>query len=313
MNLRILFVCFLLARLRLRRRSPHRWVADPKTRLKSLAFGSATQLLCLFGAPGVLAQGPGDLTVVPTRVVLEGRDRSAQLSLINRAARAATYRISFTRMRMTEDGRFEEIDEPAPGEQFADPLIRYSPRQVTLEPGVAQTIRFMLRKPADLAAGEYRSHLVLRAVPDDISNSVEAEAVGDRNLTVRLTPVYRIAVPVIVRHGELRASAELSQLRFEPGGEGAGPAVSFRLDRWGNRSLYGDVAVTFIPDHGGAETVVGRIVGLAVYTPNPARSLTLPLSPPPGIELRAGRLKVGFSEEPGLGGAETAEGELPLS
>ena len=290
---------------------------DPRRPLSNRAASAVLCLLgCAFSAAAAQAQGQGDLTVTPTRIVLEGRARSAQIALINRAVTTATYRVSFTQMRMSAQGHFEEIAEPGPGELFADKLVRYSPRQVTLEPGVAQTVRFMLRKPADLPAGEYRSHLLLYAVPSENGNSIETRAaeVGEGNLAVQLTPIYRIAVPVIVRHGELGAQARLSDLKFDPGhDEDAPPAISFLLNRQGDRSLYGDVTVSFLADGDDTETVVGRLAGLAVYTPNPVRSVTLPIRPPEGVSLRKGRLKVAFSEEAGPNGAENAESELPLS
>ena len=40
------------------------------------------------------SQSAGDLVVAPTRIVFEGRTRTAQISLLNRGSAAATYRIS---------------------------------------------------------------------------------------------------------------------------------------------------------------------------------------------------------------------------
>ena len=284
----------------------HRKPSKPSTPFLLFVF--------LLTVPAVMAQGPGDLTVTPTRVSLEGRTRSAQIALINRADRTTTYRVSFTRMRMSEDGGFVEVTEPEPGERFADPLIRYSPRQVTLEPGESQTVRLLLRKPADLEPGEYRSHLLLHAVPADLGNSIETEAAGvDEGLAVRLVPIYRVAVPVIVRHGDLSAGAELSEVAFEPAEDENGPpALSFQIARRGDRSLYGDVAVSFLSDRGGSPVEVGRLEGLAVYVPNPLRAVTMTLRPPEGTALEAGRLKVVFSEDR-ESGAVVAEAELPLS
>lgn len=107
----------------------------------------------------------GDLTVSPTRLILGERDRSAQISLINRGADEATYRIEFVQYRMDENGQLQEIEEPNELEKFADPLIRFSPRQVLLKPNEAQTVRLLVRKPKDLAPGEYRSHLLFPDYP----------------------------------------------------------------------------------------------------------------------------------------------------
>ena len=65
------------------------------------------------------APAVGDLLVAPTRVVFEGRLRSAHLTLINTGAERTTYRIFFTKMRMTQTGELEEIEIPDAEERLA--------------------------------------------------------------------------------------------------------------------------------------------------------------------------------------------------
>ncbi len=260
------------------------------------------------------AQGTGDLTVSPTRVVFENRTRSAQLALIHRGKARATYRLSFVQMQMSEQGELVEVNAGEPGEAAADQLVRFSPRQVTLEPGVAQTVRLLLRKPAELASGEYRSHLLLRAIPAaGAGDSIEALGDEDGGIAVALTPIYGVAVPVIVRHGELTATVQLSDLALEPPSDASSePTISLLLERGGERSLYGDLAVTYIPSDGRPETVLGLYKGLAVYTPNRVRNLSLRLALPEGLDFNGGHLRVSFSESESAEAA-AAVAQLPLS
>ena len=58
--------------------------------------------------------GAGDLLVAPTRVVLEGTKRGAELTLLNVGAKPATYRISFLEMEMTPEGELKELATPPP-------------------------------------------------------------------------------------------------------------------------------------------------------------------------------------------------------
>ena len=132
---------------------------------RTMAFVVAALLVLAVPAKPLFA-APGDLLISPVRVVLEGRQRSAELTLVNRGEETMTYRVEFENRRMLEDGRFESALEAREGELFADSMIRYAPRRITLEPGSPQTIRVLLRKPSDLAEGEYRSHLLFRAVPE---------------------------------------------------------------------------------------------------------------------------------------------------
>jgi len=66
---------------------------------------------------------------------------------------------------MSEIGGFALVDSAWAGEAFADTLVRYSPRQADLAPHETQIIRIQLRTPPDLPAGEYRSHLLIQAIP----------------------------------------------------------------------------------------------------------------------------------------------------
>lgn len=267
-------------------------------------------LLALGALPPADAQGgAGDLTVTPTRLVFEGRIRTQSISLIHRGSGPMTYRVEMIEQRMLPDGGFEAIAEPRPGESPASELVRYSPRRVTLEPGVAQTVRLALRKPAGLEAGEYRSHLALYAEPPP-GAAASIEGTGDgEELGVRLIPIYRITVPVIVRHGELDATASLEilgppELGEEEGKDGT-PRLPLRLDRDGARSIFGDLDVT-LQRPGAAPLVVAQVKGLAVYTPNPSRFLGLPLHLPPGAPLDGARLEVRFAEKERAGAATAA-------
>lgn len=213
------------------------------------------------------AAGPGDLLISPVRVVFDGRDRTAELTLVNRSTTPATYRIEFEDRRMTEDGGFEVVEAPLPGEKFSKDFVRYAPRRIALEPGKPQTVRLMLRKPSDLSAGEYRSHLHFSATPDsvDAGTSLDVGSSSD-GIAIRLTPVYGVTIPVIVRHGDLDAAVDIADARIERAENNA--ALALTLDRSGNRSVYGDVAVYA----GGAEPEV-FYKGVAVYAPNPRRNL----------------------------------------
>ena len=261
------------------------------------------------------SQSTGDLMVAPTRIVFEGRTRTAQISLLNRGSAAATYRISLINMRMAENGGFKKIDEPAPGEQFADRLIRYAPRQVVLAPGDSQAVRLLLRKPRGLEPGEYRSHLLLRAIPSkDVGRSVEEPSSNDTGIRIRMVPIYGITIPVIVRHGDLKAKVSLTELALAPvGGKGDGDRLSFRINRGGSRSVFGDLTVTYFPNGGKAdELVVARVTRLAVYTPNASRTVIMPLRFPDGVTLGRGRLHVAFRETPKNGGALLTEAEIGI-
>ena len=260
-----------------------------------LFFGVSSES---FGPAGASAQGSGDLVVAPTRVVLEGRTRSEQLALVNKGAESATYRITLINMRMGVDGSMTEISEPNEGEAFADRLVRYSPRQVTLAPGASQAVRLIARKPKDLKPGEYRSHMMFRSVPKVQSQSVENAASEGSSAT--LIPVFGIAIPVIVRHGELEYSVELTNGSLIPAiKEGELPRLKFDINRSGNRSAFGDLSASITS--GGDEVILGQIRRLAVYTPNQSRTVEMILRVPEGTKLSGNNIKLTYKTIPDEG------------
>lgn len=265
-------------------------------------------LLFLLPASHALAE----LMLYPTRIVFEGNQRAAQLELINNGSESATYRISLVNRRMSETGAFSEIDEPLPGEQFAEDLLRYSPRQVTLQPGVGQTVRIMVRKPANLATGEYRSHLLFARQPETRGrHSVESSgATDDNEIGIRLTTLVGVSIPVIVRHGNTKASVSLTHLELlRPSGQA--PVLALHMERSGSQSVYGDLIVSFIPASG-AEQVIARANGVAVYTPNYVRRVSIALQPPRSLQLAAGTVRVTYREQAEDSGELLAEAVLQL-
>ena len=232
--------------------------------------------------------GAGDLLVSPARVILDNRNRTAELILSNRGDAADTYRIRLIHMEMTADGGLKEGQAPAAGLDSAS-LVRYAPHEITLEPGQTQVLRVMLRKPADLPDGEYRVHMLFQAIPPELAGTA-APAKG-KGISIKLVPIMGLAIPVIVRQGELTAKAGLADLKLDQ--EKGQAFAAFHLTRQGNASVYGNLEAVFQPKSGKAVTL-GEMNGVAVYPPLDARNIRMALTPPPGVALKGGTLTVSF-------------------
>jgi P pilus assembly chaperone PapD len=240
------------------------------------------------------AHAASELLVSPTRVVFEGRTRTAQVTLANTGDSTGRYRITFVRKQMNDAGGLVEVKDDAPG-LYADPIVRFSPREVNLPPGQSQVVRLMLRKKSGMAEGEYRSHMMFQALPDPEATSIQTLTGknGDK-LQIQLIPVVGVSIPVIVRHGKLEATASLSKLQFQPSADPKNqPRLTLTLGREGSRSVYGDFKVTFNPEQG-ESVVVARSNGVALYTPNTNRTVTLNLQAPSGVQLKKGELHVTY-------------------
>lgn len=254
----------------------------------------------------VFAQG-GGLQIVPTRIIFEGRDRSARVNLINHGNTTETYRISFKNMRMLINGDYQDIEEPGASEKFADSLIRYSPRQVTLKPGESQAVRLLLRKKKGLEAGEYRSHLFFRTTPPkNLGESLEKLDIEQDEIAVKLIPIFGITIPVIVRHGKGSVSVKIEGAELE-NSEGE-QKLLLHLSREGTFSTFGEIAITL--GAGGSDTVISTVRGIAIYTPNKTRTVRLKLDN--DTDLKGKTLHVVYRNIPEKGGDIIAETDIQI-
>lgn len=214
--------------------------------------------------------GAGDLLVAPTRVVLEGNRRAAEVVLSNTGSKEATYRVELVHLHMDENGKYIELKDSELekyGDKWADKMLRYSPHQVTLKPKETQTVKLMVRKVEGMPDGEYRSHLAFHANPQKaVGEDIEAPPVEEGKIAIRLLPVYGVSIPVIVRQGELSAKAGISALKQE------GKKATVTLTRSGSRSVFGDVLLL------SAGKVVGQLRGVAVLPPATKRNVTIELA-----------------------------------
>ncbi len=248
-------------------------------------------LLFIMTSIHVLAQG--DLLITPRRVVLEGKKQIEEIMVANIGRDTAFYSISLVEYHMDEDGGMKEITEPMPGQKFASPLLRYFPRHVELAPNESQVVRIQVRRRPDLEEGEYRSHLYFRAIPKEEPRGQETTATDTTGIGIRLIPIYGISIPVIVRIGNLSASCTIGELALEQKEEGS-PVLKLVLNRQGTKSVYGDLMVDYVSPTG-ERINVGKVRGIAVYTPNTVRRFSMPLTVPEGVNLNNGKLVVRFS------------------
>lgn len=252
----------------------------------------------------------GNLLITPRRAVFEGSVRSLDLNLANAGGDTATYAISLVQIKMTEEGGFETITDPEPGQRFADRYIRYFPRSVTLGPNEAQVVKIQLIRNNELTPGEYRSHLYFRAVPKAVPLGEKGVVIDTTSISVRLTPVFGITIPVIIRSGETTVGITLTDLELLADKDG-NPRLGFVFNRSGNISSYGDLTVEHISP-GGKVTRVGVANGVAVYTPNTIRRFQLNLNMAEGVDFSSGTLRVIYSASSDIKPFRYAEAELQL-
>jgi len=284
-----------------------KFAESPKMKSICIVLSALAGILFFFAAD---LNAQGNLLITPRRIVFDGSKRSIDLNLANTGQDTATYAISLVQIRMKEDGGFELITDPDPGQQFADKYIRFFPRSVTLGPNEAQVVKVQVTRSNDLTNGEYRSHFYFRSVPKARPLG-EKDALKDTTtIAVRLTPIFGITIPVIIRIGGSTTNVTITDLAFKIVNDTI-PRFSFVFNRTGNMSVYGDITVDYISTQGKIIRV-GIANGVAVYTPNSLRQFQFNLNIVPGVDFRSGTLRVIYSAPSDVKPLRYAEAELNL-
>lgn len=250
----------------------------------------------------------GDLLVFPKRLIFDETKKSQSINLSNTGKDTARYTISFVQIRMKEDGNFENITQPDPGQYFADPYLRVFPRKVILGPNESQVVKIQLQKVDKMVPGEYRSHIYFRAMPDIKPLGEKETQVEPSEISVKLTPVFGITFPIIIRKGETTASVNLSNVSFQKEYDTI-PVLKLDFNRSGNISVYGNIRVHLLMPNG--KTIkVGEVDGFAVYTPGEIRKCKIELKK--NIDYSKGKLVITYLTSPEDQGIKLAETELVL-
>lgn len=98
-----------------------------------------------------------------------------------------------------------------------------------------------------------------------------------------------------MRIGESNSIVSIENLNFQLINQKE-PSAVFELLRTGNSSSYGNITVNYLASTGKA-TKVAYAKGIAIYTPNSSRKLTLLLDKDPSLNYAHGRLQVIYEEE----------------
>lgn len=269
-------------------------------------FIPVLMVLLVFPLTGAKAQG--NLVIIPRRVVFEGTTKTQDITLANGGTDTAKYVVSIVQMRMKEDGSFEQITAPDPGQNFADQYLRFYPRTVTLAPRESQMVKMQLVKAEKLEAGEYRSHIYFRAVPNTKPLGAN-EALQDTTFSATLNAVFGITIPVIIRVGESTGKVNLSDVSFVKVNDTLSKC-KMTFNRTGNTSTFGDIVINYTSPQGKV-IQVAAVNGLAVYTPNSVRRFDCKLDNIPGVDYHKGKLHIVYYKV-GTKTIKLAEAEIIL-
>lgn len=272
--------------------------------------GLVLGLFALITGFSQLVSAQGNLLVAPIRVVFEGAKQKEDLNLTNIGQDSATYLVSFIHYKMKEDGSFVQLENVDSITTRADKYLRIFPRKVVLPPGESQTIRMQFRKTTDMKDGEYRSHLYFRAEKDVSALGMNTTQSDTTKMSVSITPVFGISIPVIIRTGNLDYKMSLSDMALATVNDTVSN-ITFSINRSGARSAYGNLKAEFIPVVG-KPFIVGMANGVGVYTDLSARKFSMFIRNRAEQRLKNGKLVLTYSNSREEGEAVLAKTELRI-
>lgn len=251
------------------------------------------------------------IMLLPTRIVMENSDRYVTVIVKNSGDASGNISIDLVDMVMRENG-LVQLMEPGSDPHSAIPYLRISPHSVTLKPQTSQNVRILLRKPQDLPAGEYRSHLKVTIENDNVEASEANKASNTDATGISVKSKLAFTIPVIVRTGETAIAINFDAMKMMRNEQGK-PVLNFALLREGNRSVMGDFTITHSKP-GRKPDLIKTFPGIPIYRSTDRREVSIGLDDLPGdVDLTTGTLNVVFTAQEKEGGMKLAEGTLDLS
>ncbi len=222
-----------------------------------------------------IANAQGDLFLSPTRVVFEGSDRTQEVLVVNTGQDSAIFSVSFVEYHIDETGSYLPIQEPESDGYYASRFVRFYPRKFTLAPNASQTLRLQYLPKPGMPEGEYRSHLFFRTEAPGLQRSSDLDSTGNHSLRVRLTPVYGVTIPVLIREGNLSSETAITDIRLDLD-RSPRPLLEFAIRRYGDKSTSGDLSVDIVTPE---QQVINLLTqkGISLYTSTELRKFSLPL------------------------------------
>jgi fimbrial chaperone protein len=229
----------------------------------------------------LVTQARADLMVSPTRVDLNDTQKQAVVILRNVGQSELAYRIDWSERQITDEGEMRTLPKGTNPKSIAK-MVRFSPRRVVVQPGQNQTIRLDYRPPQNLAEGEYRSHLSIRAEPPavnpvapketekppEIAKETGQAEEKPKGLSFKMEVLLSYSLPVVVRRGVPSVEVAITGVKPEMvnrGEEGMHRALRIDMTRSGAFGTMGRISVYQQMDANAAIVDIGQPALATLY------------------------------------------------
>ncbi|MEI5638149.1 MULTISPECIES: fimbrial biogenesis chaperone [unclassified Pseudoalteromonas] len=218
----------------------------------------------------VCFQSHASLLITPTRIAFDDRQRVTKVTLINNSDESKTYRMSFQEKLALKTGGYSNFANPKSNLMAASSYLRMSPKQVILGPGERQVVKLALRKRANMAEGEYRSHLLFSALPSASKKQASASSEGG----IKINLIMSYSIPVLFRVGSEKPTVSLENVDLVNTEQG-GQRIELVLNRLGKYSSFGRLEAFWQADGSVTAQLVSTLSKFSVYPELNQRAVAL--------------------------------------
>lgn len=245
------------------------------------AIGFAMGVSALLWAGTALGQSNAALFVSPVRLIIDPSTTTSTMTVSNKTDVTKYYEVTMLDQVMTANGGIRQMDT---FEYSSKRMLRFMPRKIVLAGGERQVVRVMARRPADLADGDYHTHIFFNEIPAPVSNTLPVSGTDispSKGPQFKVTTNIGVGIPVIVQHGTISASLSLISASVAPlppeAEPGTPPTLLVSLQRLGNAE-----ALAYLTVMGGdsaSPTSLLRPRQMRVYRERDDVTVQIPLEP----------------------------------
>ena len=183
-----------------------------------------------------------NLLISPTRVSFDERQRSAKVTVINSSDEYRTYRVVWSEKLALPAGGYQTLSEPVA--RSLSPMTRLSPKQIRLAPGERQT-----------AKGEYRSHLLFQALPNEVKSTKPG---------IKVNMIMSFSIPVVYREQGEQPNVKIRDVKLVEDSINKKLSLAVKLTESQGFSSYGRLSA-YATNTAGKQEKIAEIGNLSLY------------------------------------------------
>lgn len=215
-----------------------------------------------------------NITITPTIVVIEGRQRYADVYVVNQTDQRQSYELAWKFSRMKE-GTGSYIPETKSLTDFdLTKNVVFTPRRVVIEPKGMQKVRVALRlQGAPPPPGDYRAHMLLMNKADT-ERAPSTEVLGRSEIQPSVGMSVGFSIPVIYRVGDTgNAGGKIGDIKTEINPKTNKIEAVIPITR--NPGAHGAIGVVTVEYNGQR---VGQVANANIFSEINSRVFRIPLS-----------------------------------